>query len=109
MEHEPQPNPIAALNDAFRRAGPTHDWYLTQGAAALSDRIGLIRAVMTFNEFTEDNDPWGEHDCAVLTVDGRPIIFKHNYYDRDLQYHSPDAGDPAVTKRVLTIMLAEEY
>jgi hypothetical protein len=45
----------------------------------------------------------------VLTIDGRRIIFKIDYYDRDLQFHSPDASDPAVTERVLTIMLAEEY
>jgi hypothetical protein len=55
------------------------------------------------------NDPWGEHDCATLTVAGRRIIFKIDYFDRDLAYHSPDASNPAVTERVLTVMLAEEY
>jgi hypothetical protein len=69
----------------------------------------VLTAVAPFDDFTEDNDPWGEHDCAALTVSGRRIIFKHDYYDRDLRWHSLDAGNPAVTERVLTIMLSDEY
>jgi Protein of unknown function (DUF3768) len=31
------------------------------------------------------------------------------YFDRSLNYHSPDPTDPAVTVRVITVMLAAEY
>ena len=63
----------------------------------------------TFDAFTPENDPHGEHDCAVMTVDGIRIIWKIDYYDLSRQYHSPDASDPTVTSRVMTIMRADEY
>jgi Protein of unknown function (DUF3768) len=37
------------------------------------------------------------------------IMFKIDYFDQNLSMHSPDPADPAVTQRVITIMLAEEY
>jgi Protein of unknown function (DUF3768) len=37
------------------------------------------------------------------------IMFKVDYFDRESSMHSPDPADPAVTQRVITIMLAEEY
>jgi hypothetical protein len=36
-------------------------------------------------------------------------MFKIDYYDKSLTYHSPNAADPAVTERVITIMRADEY
>ena len=30
-------------------------------------------------------------------------------YDRNLRFGSPDPADPALTSRVMTIMLSEEY
>ena len=62
-----------------------------------------------FDRFDEDNDPYGEHDFGALEVEGERLFFKIDYYDHDLSAHSPDPADPSVTKRLLTIMLADEY
>jgi hypothetical protein len=37
------------------------------------------------------------------------VLFKIDAYDRAQRGRSPDPADPAVTHRVLTIMLADEY
>ena len=81
--------------------------------------------IETFDAFDEDNDPHGERDfgCVYQLGDGRwtterprvredkreQVFWKLDYYDRDLQFGSEDAANPAVTRRVLTIMLADEY
>jgi hypothetical protein len=102
---------IRELNDQLRCKRIGGRLVITRGIQALgNDGVGrVLAAVAQFDNFTEDNDPWGEHDCAVLDVEGRRVIFKVDYYDADLKWHSPDAGDPQVTRRVMTVMLAEEY
>ena len=64
-----------------------------------------------FDNFTPNNDPYGEHDFGQITLEGTTFFWKINYYDLDLHMHmhSPDPSDETVTARVLTIMLAEEY
>ena len=102
---------ICDLNDQLRCKAIGGRIVITRGVQALGAEgvLKVLAAVARFDDFTEDNDPWGEHDCAVLTVADHRIIFKVDYFDRDLQWHSPDASDPSVTERILTIMLASEY
>ena len=69
----------------------------------------ILTALRRYDDFDADNDPYGEHDFGMITAQGHEILFKIDYYDQDLVRHSPDPSDPAVTHRVLTIMLAEDY
>ena len=102
---------IRALNDKLRTKGEGGDIVITRGIHSLGANgvLEVIRAVQTFAAFEPANDPYGEHDCALLRVANQPVMFKIDYYNLTLTGHSPDAGDPAVTRRVLTIMLADEY
>jgi hypothetical protein len=59
--------------------------------------------------FSENNDPHHEHDFGSVDEAGVRCFFKIDYYDRKTEFGSPDPADPAVTTRVMTIMLAEEY
>lgn len=69
----------------------------------------VLQAVMLFNAFTPENDPYGEHDMGIVNIDGEDYNWKIDYYDRNYRYHSPDATDPAVTRRVLTICQSLEW
>ena len=102
---------IRALNDQLRTSGIGGRLVITCGVASLPepDIAAVLLAVQTFDAFTPDNDPYGEHDCALIEIAGERVMFKIDYYDRALSMHSPDAADPAVTVRVLTIMFSSEY
>jgi hypothetical protein len=102
---------IRALNDQLRTTGQGGDIVVTRGIAALElpARVAILATVQTFNQFTTDNDPYGEHDFGLIEVADERIMFKIDYYNRTMSGHSPDAADSSVTRRVLTIMLASEY
>lgn len=110
----PKKERIRLLNDALRVGvfrGQHDRVVMTVGISAQGDEFiqQAIRAVAEFTEFTPDNDPHEEHDFGQVSVDGQAIFFKHDYYDLAMEGLSPDPADPAVTARVLTIMLTSEY
>lgn len=101
---------IARLNDHLRLTEQGGEVFITQGIAALSvsEKFAILAAVRRFDAFTPDNDPHGEHDCAVLEAGGHRIIWKIDYLPRQAE-QDPDAALPETVTRVMTIMLAEEY
>lgn len=102
---------IAALNDALRRSFKGGRVLMTSSIAALPapEQAAILMAAARFDAFSRDNDPHGEHDCARFEAAGHACLFKVDYYDEAMEFASPDPADPAVTRRVLTIMLAADY
>ena len=102
---------ICELNDDFRRTFVGGLVLITAGVDAMlaEQRKSLLAKVRAFDVFTEDNDPRGEHDFGAIDEGGVRYFWKIDYYDRDMTMGSDDPSDPAVTTRVLTVMLAEEY
>lgn len=103
---------VAGLNDLFRETFLTGRVVLTDGIASLPDdlREAVITQVRTFDAFSPENDPYGEHDFGAFDRPGVGKVFwKIDCYDPEYRHHSEDPADPKVTRRVLTIMLAEEY
>lgn len=117
---------VRALNDDFRNGwknfAPNVIVY-TQGILALitddnddlqtlHNQAALNTLVSEFSDFTEDNDPHGEHDFAAFDFLNTRCFWKIDYYDSrdgDLAAGSPDPSDPTRTSRVLTILRADEY
>ena len=76
---------IAALNDRFR--GMAIDVMITSGVRdTLPDLVGLMKAIEQFDSFSEDSDPYGEHDFGSLAWHGEKVFWKIDYYDRELKY-----------------------
>jgi hypothetical protein len=102
---------IKLLNDLFRITGLGGRQVFTPGIRALGllAMIELRLRIAEFHAFTPDNDPHGEHDFGSLAFLGETVFWKIDYYDETLSWGSPDPADPAVTTRLLTIMLASEY
>ncbi len=107
----PHVDRIRDLNDRFRITLQGGKLMLTNGVIAMGPEAQerIVEALRRYDDFDADNDPYGEHDFGLIVIDGQELLFKIDYYDLDLTYHSPDPADPSVTTRVLTVMRADEY
>ena len=102
---------IRELNDALRTTLLGGRVLMTSGVQALGEQTvaAALTQLRTFDQFTADNDPHGEHDFGAFEVDDSKFFFKIDYYDQRMEGGSEDPSDPALTLRVLTLMLASEY
>lgn len=115
---------IAAQNDLFRKAlidptaviemqakGIQGQVLVTPGVSGEGPEFqaAALAAVATDTRFTEDNDPYGDHTFGTVTVSGQKLFWKIDLYDTEFTYGSERPFDPAVTRRVLTIMCPSEY
>jgi len=111
MNENDHASKIRTLNDTFRKTGRGGRIMLTQGIQALGQKAvaEIIAKVRAFDQFNEGNDPYLEHDFGKIVHGRETVFFKISYYDRAMEFGSPDPTDPAVTTRVMTVMLGEEY
>lgn len=106
----PASDRIRLWNDLLRQLHRGGTICLSQGVAALGkdNWTQIVLAVASFGNFNQDNDPLGQHDCAMLAVAGRRVIWKIAYFDQAMGDPSPDPADARRTHRVLRIMLVDE-
>lgn len=111
---------LAEQNDRFRsRLGvPVFGtdllgrFVFTRGIEALAPevQIDIWFRVRDYDAFTEANDPNGEHDYGAFDhPQAGKVVWKIDYYDLSFTQGSEDPCDFAKTRRVLTVMLAEEW
>ncbi|MCR9195129.1 MAG: DUF3768 domain-containing protein [Hyphomonas sp.] len=102
---------IRILNDTFRQSGGGGRIMITAGVQERGQAFisRAMDAIARFDAFDEGNDPYHEHDFGALMVEGEKLFFKIDAYDPTLTAGSPDPTDPALTVRVMTVMLASEY
>lgn len=103
---------IKIENDMFRKtmiSSPKHRICFTEMVADLKDedREELIGLIRNFNDFNEDNDPYGHHDFGMIEMKGQKYYFKIDYYDDSWEY----GEDPLEKKpnRLMVIMNSKEY
>jgi len=96
----------AKFNDQIRKAlGVGCMFVQTCGVSGLppEKQSELREKVEMFDTFTEENDPYGEHDFGKIIQDGVDYFWKIDDYGEDYKEHG------ATHRNILTLMTASEY
>ena len=105
---------IAELNDQLRQNLFTpgqNQVFISNGVNSLPyiERVRLLDKVQKFNDFNEENNPYGERDFSRIEHQGINYFWKIDYYNKTMDAGSENPADETITTRVLTIMRADEY
>lgn len=105
---------IRRANDSFRMSGAffggKNRWVCTPSVLARADLLEVFNRVMSFNDFTESNNPYGECDMGIFQMGSDKIMWKIDYYDLQYKYGvDPYETSVCEMRRVMTIMHASEY
>jgi len=108
---------IRTLNEDLRTNFVGGQIALTPGVLALGDVPTILKQLQNFSSFDRNGDPKSERNFGAFRYEGSPYIsgngpliyFQINYYDPALMLRSSNPAEAALTARVLTLMLAEEY
>ena len=111
---------VAAQNDRFRGTWGADfsvpgQIVFTRGVADLSPaaKAIIMQRVQQFSDFTEGNDPYGDHTFGAFEFEiagnAYKIFWKIDLYDADYGMGSDNPADVNITRRVLTVMHASEY
>ena len=112
MENNIDIKKVAALNDSLRKTFTGGRVLLTIGFRSLpeDEQVEVLQKVRALNDFTQDNDPYQEHDFGqVISSCETQVFWKIDLYDINDEFYSPQPDDPTQTNRVMTVLLAEEY
>lgn len=124
---------IRYLNDVARTAlGVGGRLMLTHGVSSMPPDVqsGLREALEKFDHWDEDNDPYGTHEFGTLwgcfeqndsvrwtsetpaDIDkffGHKVFFRIDIFDVSYQHGAEEPWNPKTSRRVVTLMLANEY
>lgn len=112
LDKAPSPSllEVRKINDLLRTTslGIFGKTTLTKRVALSEYRDEIITAVREFDDFNESNDPYGEHDSAIVSVYDEykrelfKVRFKIDYYDLNYEFGVDPESESC--NRVLTIM-----